>query len=98
MDNFNQLVEDLGVPLVDEKVEGPSTMMVFLGIKLDSVKQESRLLRDKVQTFRAAMKECALAGKVTLSQLQRLVGQLNFEVCLIPMERVFSRRLAKATM
>ena len=34
---------ELGVPLAEEKTLGPSTVITFFGIELDSVKFEARL-------------------------------------------------------
>ena len=40
--------EDLGVPVVPGKCEGPAMRMTILGIKIDSIAQELRLPRDKL--------------------------------------------------
>ena len=40
--------EELGVPLVSEKVEGPATSIPFLAIILDSSKMEAHLPSDKL--------------------------------------------------
>ena len=37
------LFETLGVPIAQDKTEGPSTCITYLGFKLDSVKQELQL-------------------------------------------------------
>ena len=48
LDILMQLCDDLGVPLALKKVEGPSTTISFLGIILDTIRMEIRLLEDKL--------------------------------------------------
>ena len=40
---------DLGIPLAEEKLEGPTTSLTFLGIVLDTSRMEIRLPADKLQ-------------------------------------------------
>lgn len=40
---------ELGVPLAEEKSEGPATVLTFLGIEIDSVQGEIRLPQEKVE-------------------------------------------------
>ena len=42
------LCAELGVPLAEEKTVGPSTVITFLGIELDSIRFEARLPQDKL--------------------------------------------------
>ena len=46
---FQQICEELGIPLVTEKIEGPLTSPTFLGIVLDTFHMEARLPDDKLQ-------------------------------------------------
>ena len=48
LDTFLQVASKLGVPVAMEKVEGPLTAMSFLGLILDSVKQEIHLPPEKL--------------------------------------------------
>ena len=41
----------LGLPLHPEKCEGPATVLVVLGLELDSVNQVARLPADKLVTL-----------------------------------------------
>ena len=45
---LKSVCEDLGVPLAPEKQAGPSTNIEFLGIVIDTVKQELQLPKDKL--------------------------------------------------
>ena len=49
--------EDLGVPLAAEKQAGPSMCIKFLGIIIDTVKQELRLPRDKLDRLLAGIQQ-----------------------------------------
>ena len=42
-DIFMQACNELGIPLAEEKLEGPSTSIKFLGIVRDTSKSEIRL-------------------------------------------------------
>lgn len=43
LSTFCALCCELGIPLAEAKADGPSTMLSFLGIELDTVQQCSRL-------------------------------------------------------
>ena len=44
-----QLCEDLGIPIAEEKTEGPTTTLTFLGITIDSHAQQLHLPQEKLQ-------------------------------------------------
>lgn len=48
LSSFMDLARKIGVPLAHEKTEGPVQVLTFLGIKLDTVQQTSRLPQDKL--------------------------------------------------
>ncbi|KAJ1137257.1 hypothetical protein NDU88_003670 [Pleurodeles waltl] len=81
---FQQLARALGLPLATDKTEGPSTRITFLGIEIDSQTGMCRLPADKVMAFKASIESYLAGRKVTLRQLQVLVGQLNFALRVIP--------------
>ncbi|KAM4748731.1 LOW QUALITY PROTEIN: uncharacterized protein WCC33_006112 [Rhinophrynus dorsalis] len=93
-----QWVADVfGVPLAPEKTVGPVTCLSFLGIELDSIAMERRLPADKLGELRDLIRAFLGVRRVTLHQLQSLLGKLNFACRILPMGRVFSRRLARLT-
>ena len=49
LQTLERVCAHLGVPLAPEKKEGPSTVLVFLGIVIDTVKGELRFPTDKRQ-------------------------------------------------
>lgn len=52
-----QVCQLLNVPLAIEKVEGPSTLLEFLGILLDTVRMEACLPEDKLARLRAMVSD-----------------------------------------
>ena len=91
--NFLGMCEYLGVPIAQEKTVGPDTTLQFAGITLDSVIQEARLQVDKLQKCRMLLRTFYKRRKVTLRELQSLLGLLNFTCSVIVPGRAFLRRM-----
>ncbi|KAM9326863.1 LOW QUALITY PROTEIN: uncharacterized protein PAF06_003101 [Gastrophryne carolinensis] len=89
--------DSFGVPVATEKTEGPRTCMSFLGIEIDSQAGVCRLPLVKVRDLLQELQGALLVKKVTLRQLQSVLGKLNFACKVLPMGRVFSRRLSLPT-
>ena len=53
LDTFCAMTDKLGLPLVEEKTEGPTTSLTFLGIGLDTTQQTSKLLEVKLADLKA---------------------------------------------
>ena len=96
LDNFRRLANELGLPLAEEKTEGPATTLTFLGIELDSVHQTSRLPQGKLEDLRRRVEVLMGKKKVTLQELQEIVGHLNFACRVVAPGRAFLRRLSTA--
>ncbi|XP_041435508.1 uncharacterized protein LOC121399294 isoform X1 [Xenopus laevis] len=92
-----EVASEFGVPLANDKTEGPTTCLKFLGIEIDTIQQECRIPQDKIWLLEEEVRYACAAKKVTLRQLQSLLGKLNFTCRIIPMGRVFSRGLSMAT-
>ncbi|XP_041442566.1 uncharacterized protein LOC121401560 isoform X1 [Xenopus laevis] len=94
---FLQMLKELGVPVADEKTVQPTTKLTFLGIEIDTKARRCRLPRDKVEKSKQAIHNLMGTKKVTLREMQQALGLLNFACRVIPMGRIFKRRLEKAT-
>lgn len=81
------------MPLSVEKTEGLS----FLGIEFDTVNMVFRLPQDKLSKFVDLVRVFCSVKRVTLRQMQSLLGLLVFACRIMHMDRVFSRRLSLAT-
>lgn len=94
---FQSIMQELGVPLADEKTEGPTQIIIFLGLELDSQKMVVRIPLAKIDEVIQKIK-CTLTKKaVTLKEMQSLIGSLNFCCRAIVVGRPFCRRLINST-
>ena len=71
--------------------------MTFLGIELDAIAMEARLPLDNVLKIKNNLSEMRVRRKVTLRELQLLIGLLNFACCVVQPGRTFLRRLIDRT-
>ena len=56
---------DLGLPVAENKLEGPGTCLTFLGIELDAVRLEMRLPREKAT--RPSANDAVMARETDMS-------------------------------
>ena len=94
---FQEVCKSWGVPLADDKTVEPVEVLTFLGVELDTIKMEMRLPQDKIIELTNRLKICLDAKKVSLRDLQSLLGLLNFACQVVAPGRAFSRRLINAT-
>ena len=92
MSNFEQLCALLGVPLAEDKTAGPASILVFLGLELNSISFRIQIPADKLAKLKSSLTALLGKKKVTLKELQSLVGLLNFCTRAIPVARAFNRR------
>ena len=88
----------LGVPIAEDKLEGPSQSLVFLGIHINSVSSLVSLSEDKTISLRASLKGWLSKKKCVKSELLSLIGSLSFACKVIKPGRVFLRRLIDLSM
>jgi len=87
------LLAYLNIPVADEKVEGPTTKLVFLGLELDTVALTMRVPDDKVQDIVHILTDIVSRGSVRRRDLVSAVGKLSFAARAITAGRTFLRRL-----
>ena len=98
---FMEICKQIGLPIAIEKTIWASTLMVFLGFLLDTVNQCILIPCEKVtrglNMIQSVLKICrskkAAQRKITVLQLQRICGFLNFLSRAIIPGRAFTRRL-----
>ena len=83
MNTFKQICQELGVPLAEDKSFGPTYKLVFLGLEIDTVSQMVRVLEVKSAELSTLLQEMLRKKRVTLLQLQSLLGKLNFSLKLL---------------
>ena len=97
LDNFLCLCTNIGVPIKHTKTVKPCTCLTFLGIELDSEMMEARLPQDKLSKIKELLHKYLKCSKITLREIQSLVGVLNFACSVIVPGRCFLRRLISLT-
>ena len=75
---IKKVFHQLGVPLAYEKLEGLTTEITYLGIVIDSVKQEIRLLAEKCNELSCLLNQWVGKKKCTKQELSSLIGKLAF--------------------
>lgn len=97
MKHFQACMLELGVPIAREKTEGPTTVLVFLGLELDSDEMVVRVPMNKVHEIIQKIETVLSKRKTTLKAIQSLIGVLQFACRAIIPGRPFCRRLINAT-
>ena len=90
---FLKVCQQLGIPVAMDKVEGPLTVLIFLGLELDSVLQLIRLPQDKLEQLQQELQLWRECKKTTKRKLLSLIGKLAFAARAVPAGRLFTRRL-----
>ena len=93
LNHLKQACHALGVPLALEKVEGPSTLLSFLGILLDTHQMEARLPEEKLQRLQATVTEWVGRKNATKREILSLVGQLQHAGKVVRYGRTFVTRM-----
>ena len=90
---FQMICQDIGVPLSPEKTVGPSQILPFAGIQLNTVEMFASLPDDKVTKFIGLIDLLLQSKTVRKRVVESLCGMLNFACCIVLPGRAFSRRL-----
>ena len=80
----------LGIPVATHKTEGPTTILVFLGILIDTDNFELRLPAEKLTRLQQTIRQWVLRHTCTR---QSLLGHLSHTATVIPQGRTFLRQL-----
>lgn len=98
MQTFRSLCQDIGVPLAEEKTVGPTSCLVFLGLEINTDEMNVKIPPDKIVKTLETLKKVLGKKKVTLKDMQSLVGSLNFCTRAVSSSRAFNRRFYDATI
>ena len=86
------LCDEIGVPTAPDKTTLPATNIIFLGIELDTSLSVARLPTVKLFEYSQLLAEVSQQRKIRKSELDSLVGKLNFASSVIP-AKPYLRRL-----
>ena len=103
-----QLCSELGVQVAEEKTEGPSTTLTFLGIEIDSARGQLRLPQDKLSNLTRLLNHWMVRRHSlphqsshrrtgTKRDLLSLIGLLNHAATVVRPGRTFLRSLIDAS-
>ena len=95
-DNLRILTEtcsSLGVPLKVEKLEGPATRLVFLGIEIDTVKWTMSLPEEKMLKIKLELLQWKSRRSARQRELLSLIGKLAHACKVIRPGKIFLRRM-----
>lgn len=87
----------LKAPLVASKTLGPSQVLEFMGIELDSTRMEARLPEDKLVRIRELLASFKPRRSARLVELQSLIGNLQFACKVVVPGRTFLQRIINLT-
>ena len=87
------VASQVGIPLAPNKLEGPTTRLVFLGILIDTNSMETSLPDDKLHELISELQSWSSRNKCLKRELLSLIGKLNFACRIIPAGRIFLRHL-----
>ena len=90
--------KELGVPVKQEKVEGPTTCLEFLWIILDTERMELRLSEERVCTLEALLNHWILKKQCRKRELLSLIGKLSHACRVVRVGRIFLGRLINLSM
>lgn len=94
---FMEICRTIGLPLAEDKTCFATQVIIFLGLLINTVSQTVSIPQDKLERGRRELNLILRAKKITVHQLQRLTGSLNFFCRAVVPGRAFTRRLyAKA--
>jgi len=93
MRSLKETCQRLGMPLDESKEEGPSEVLTFLGIEIDSVRREIRLPQEKLGELRSTLKRWRGMKSCRRRDLESIVGSLNHACKAVRPGRAFKRRL-----
>ena len=85
--------QSTGTPLEEDKCEGPSSVISFLGMELDSQKMEIRLPADKLERLRQLLTDWKGRKAGKKRELLSLIGYLQHASKAVRQGRSFLRRL-----
>ena len=96
MQEFAKMCKEFGVPIAEEKTCGPTTSLKFLGLIIDTVDRLVKIPEEKTLELILLLEKFLNRKKVTLKELQALVGALNFYSRAVTNSRAFNRRFYQA--
>ena len=90
---LKQVCQEIQMPITPEKLEGPATVVEFLGLTLDTEHMIIHIPEDKLEDIAGIIAKMIKARKATSWELQSLAGKLNFITKVVPAGKVYKINL-----
>ena len=101
MESFVRIMNEIGMPISHEKTVGPTSVIEYLGLVLNLLRQLIMIPEKKRSACLAQINEILRIhherAKVTVKRIQKLAGKLNFICQALPAGRPFIQSLYKLT-
>ena len=91
--SIQQLCIDLGIPLAQEKREGPTHCLTILGIEIDTRLSEARLPRDKLTRIKYELHHWLKKRRAAKRQILSRIGLLQHASKVVVRGRTFTARM-----
>ena len=92
-ETMHEVCNETGTPVEQEKLEGPSTKITFLGMELDSMAMEIRLPTQKLTLLKQSLGEWRGKKACRKRELLSLIGLISHTCKAVKAGRSFLRRL-----
>lgn len=93
INNLLLLLRKLGFGINYNKFEGPSNVLTFLGIQLNTIQMTMELPQDKLCSFKESLLHFRARQKVTKRYIQSIIGKLSWATQCVYGGRFHMRRL-----
>ena len=93
LDTIIRAFKDLGIPLAEGKIEGPVTLLIYLGIIINSRHMTIEVPPKKLAAALDSLRQWARRRTCTKRELKSLIGKLGHICKVVRPGRMFSRRL-----
>lgn len=95
---FLQFCDQCKIPIKHSKTVRPATKIIAHGIEVDTIQMQTRLPEDKLLNARNLLRNYCKKRSITLTNLQSIIGFLNFACRVVTPGRAFLRRLINLTI
>ena len=93
MSVFKLVGDQKGMPVSPDKSEGPTQIIEFLGLTIDTIHMVVRIPKDKMQDITLILIMKIRKRKAMAAELESLVGKLNFVAKAVLAGRSFTKRV-----
>ena len=93
LDKLQEIMAELGLQEAKHKVCGPSQQMVWLGLFYDSVEMTISIPQAKLAEIMLLIRDWEGRQRATRTEMQSLVGTLQFVAGVSPPTRIFTNRM-----